>query len=86
MNTCRLLCCVALAVVHLGVATAQPVRWEVDNGGNGHFYEVFQGPADSFFGGIQHVITWSNAFAQAQARGGYWRRSLLLKRTNLCLA
>jgi hypothetical protein len=47
------------------------VRWEVADGGNGHWYEIFKGPANSIFNGVSGVITWSDAQQSAQAQGGY---------------
>ena len=41
-------------------AHANPIRWEMADGGNGHLYEV-----------IQDRLTWTEANAAARSRGGY---------------
>jgi len=45
------------------VSFAEPVRWEVSDGGNGHLYEAALVPVG---------ITWSAANAAAQAMGNGW--------------
>ncbi len=70
MSTKHLLCCVVLIGVQLNTVSAQSVRWEVADGGNGHWYEVIQGLIDAIFGGIQRVINWPDAYFIAQVHGG----------------
>ena len=50
-------------------ASAERERWEVADGGNGHWYEVFAGP--QLPNGVPGVISWAAANLDAQARGGY---------------
>lgn len=50
-------------------AVGQPVRWDVGDGGNGHWYEVLTGPLLS--NGVPSVVTWSDANLSAESRGGY---------------
>lgn len=49
--------------------SAESVRWEVGDGGNGHWYEVFTGP--EIQPGVPRFISWTDANLDAQARGGY---------------
>ncbi len=42
---------------------AAPVQWRVEDGGNGHWYEAIAIPAG---------ITWTDANATTEARGGGW--------------
>lgn len=43
------------------IAMALPTEWKVADGGNGHFYEAVSAP----------FLSWGDANAQAQAKGGY---------------
>jgi hypothetical protein len=45
-----------------GIAKGTIVRWSLDEGGNGHFYEAVVAPTGIF---------WSQAKAAAEAKGGY---------------
>ncbi|QEG35958.1 lectin-like protein [Bythopirellula goksoeyrii] len=71
MDTRLLFCFAVLTGVQHGEVRAEHVRWEIADGGNGHWYEVFQGPTDSYFNGVQRVINWPEAQLNAQAQGGY---------------
>jgi hypothetical protein len=46
-----------------GTAVAQPVQWRVEDGGNGHWYEVLQIP--------YQTDCWSTNLTLATSRGGY---------------
>jgi hypothetical protein len=49
-------------------AAAERVRWEFDEGGNGHWYEAHTGP--ELFPGLPRPISWTDADFDARARGG----------------
>jgi hypothetical protein len=52
----------ALCIVSLQNATAIPVQWSPELGGNGHYYEVF----------VNHGgISWEQEYLDAIQRGGY---------------
>jgi len=52
----------AMIAAVAGTAVAQPVQWRVEDGGNGHWYEVLVAAP---------YTSWSQAGAIASARGGY---------------
>ena len=47
-------------------ASAERVRWEIADGGNGHWYEALTGPPIR-----PRPIRWADAEQDAEARGGY---------------
>ena len=51
------------------LASAELVRWEAADGGNGHWYEVLTGPMSTL--GVPSFISWTDASFDAEARGGY---------------
>ncbi len=60
-NACLQLACAAIAWQITNYTQADPVQWEIAEGGNGHFYEVvLSGP-----------ISWPEADSEAKDRGGY---------------
>src|SRR3990172_6025213 len=56
------------ACLHI-CASAERARWEVADGGNGHWYEVLTGP--QLPNGVPGIISWADANLDAQARGGH---------------
>jgi hypothetical protein len=52
----------ALLLGGAAVATAEPVQWRAEDGGNGHWYELVVSPT---------VLTFYDAEAAAEARDGY---------------
>lgn len=69
MNRNRVTLILMLAGLTTSCASAAPVHWTVADGGNGHWYEAFQGPLLS--SGVHGVITWADAMLNAEAEGGY---------------
>ena len=69
MKSTRITCILAcIALIH-SHASAERVRWEVAEGGNGHWYEALTGPER--FPGLPRPISWTDADLDARARGGY---------------
>ena len=52
---------VLIVVIISNVSCASLIQWEQSDGGNGHYYEVVTAPS----------VTWSNAQADAESKGGY---------------
>src|SRR5688572_7594978 len=50
-------------------ARSERVRWEIADGGNGHWYEAIVVP--EFRPGLRSPIPWALASSDAQTRGGY---------------
>lgn len=69
MDRQLLMSLIVLIVWTCGTVEAQPVRWEVADGGNGHWYEARLGPLLS--NGVPSVIIWDDAYLNAEAAGGY---------------
>ncbi len=56
-------CAASLVVAAFaGVGAAQPVQWHVEDGGNGHWYELVR---------TGHGVTWGDAYEIALAVGGH---------------
>lgn len=59
----RLLLAAALIALVAASAAAAPIQWRVEDGGNGHFYNVI---------GVTRGITWPDAQTATAARGSGW--------------
>ena len=53
---------IAILCLFVSLLNAEPVQWEVKDGGNNHFYEVIN---------AEKEISWTEASAEALAKGGY---------------
>jgi hypothetical protein len=55
------ICTFVATLILVGSLPAAPVQWKITDGGNDHWYEAISAPG----------ISWSDAAAAANARGGY---------------